>query len=653
MSAALDEFTLFDLAALPSEPSVDADTAADDAPAVPQLRPYQQEAVAAAVQSFATHVSTLIAMATGTGKTVCFAHLIEAMGARRTMILAHREELIDQAVAKVEQVTGTRPAVEKGESWADCGVRGRKPVVVSSIQTQLAKSRATAGKPRMHRFDPMDFDLLIIDEGHHAVAKGYRLVIDYYTSGNPNLKVLLVTATPDRGDGKALGKVCQGVAYRYPIYAAEGPSGITDGWLVEPRQRVAPVDGLDLSHVSVTAGELNGKELAATLEFERVLHGVACVSIESSYELPEGSLLRVLQRTGGEDLAAIRAAVAEMVRGRRRRQTLIFCKSVKQAERVSEIVNRWLPDAARWVSGDQQRFPRELRRNLFRDFGKGRFGFLSNVGVCTEGTDIPGVEVVVVARPTLSRALYEQMVGRGTRPHESIAHSLNRCADAAGRRAMIAMSPKPSLTVVDMAGNAGRHKLVMLSDLLGGDYSDDVRERAKKKAAKLSAGGVPADIAQLLRLADEEVSAKRRQRDEQEQAERSQRERIVAAADYRTREVDPFGLYGIKQPRDRSWHRLEPPTQAMVNLLRRYGIDASKYSKGDAGKLISQLKGKLSKGQAEVLIRANFTPDEVRGLSPDHASRLIDKVKQNGWRRPDSGAADPLDVPVGAAAGEV
>jgi hypothetical protein len=300
-AAALDEFTLFDLASLPPASEVaGADDAGNDAPAVPVLRPYQQEAVAAAVESFRSHVSTLIAMATGCGKTIVFSHLIEAMGARRTMILAHREELIDQAVAKVEQVTGRRPAVEKGESWADCGVRGRRPVVVSSIQTQLAKSRATAGKPRMHRFDPADFDLLIIDEGHHAVAKGYRLVIDYYTAGNPNLKVLLVTATPDRGDGKALGKVCQGVAYRYPIYAADGsPSGITDGWLVEPRQRVAPVDGLDLSHVSVTAGELNGKELAATLEFERVLHGVACVSIEASYELPEGTLLKVLLRTGG------------------------------------------------------------------------------------------------------------------------------------------------------------------------------------------------------------------------------------------------------------------------------------------------------------------------------------------------------------------
>jgi superfamily II DNA or RNA helicase len=349
----------------------------------------------------------------------------------------------------------------------------------------------------------------------------------------------------------------------------------------------------------------------------------------------------------------VRAAVAEAVRGRRRRQTLIFCKSVKQAERVSEIVNRWLPDAARWVSGDQQRFPRELRRNLFRDFGKGRFGFLSNVGVCTEGTDIPGVEVVVVARPTLSRALYEQMIGRGTRPHESIAHPLNRCADAAGRRAMIAMSPKPSLTVVDMAGNAGRHKLVMLTDLLGGDYSDDVRDRARKKAAKLSAAGVPADVAQLLRLADEEVSVKRRERDEREAAERQQRQRIVAAADYRTREVDPFGLYGVKQPRDRSWHKLEPPSPAMVQCLRKYGIDATKYSKGDAGRLISELKGKLTKGQANVLLRAGFAPDDVRNLAPDHASRLIDRVKENGWRRPDSGAQDPADLPVGAAAGEV
>src|SRR5881394_2419712 len=111
-AAALDEFTLFDLAALPAESDVTGESD-DAAPAVPVLRPYQQKAVAAAVESFRTHVSTLIAMATGTGKTICFAHLIEAMGARRTMILAHREELIDQAVAKVEQVTGTRPAVEK------------------------------------------------------------------------------------------------------------------------------------------------------------------------------------------------------------------------------------------------------------------------------------------------------------------------------------------------------------------------------------------------------------------------------------------------------------------------------------------------------------------------------------------------------------
>jgi hypothetical protein len=148
-AAALDEFTLFDLASLPPASEVAAaDDDGNDAPAVPVLRPYQQEAVAAAVESFRSHVSTLIAMATGCGKTIVFSHLIEAMGARRTMILAHREELIDQAVAKVEQVTGRRPAVEKGESWADCGVRGRRPVVVSSIQTQLAKSarrRASRG----------------------------------------------------------------------------------------------------------------------------------------------------------------------------------------------------------------------------------------------------------------------------------------------------------------------------------------------------------------------------------------------------------------------------------------------------------------------------------------------------------------------------
>jgi superfamily II DNA or RNA helicase len=625
----------------------------------PPPRPYQSAAVASTVAALASHPSSLVVMATGTGKTNVISYLIErlagdggdgdSVAGHRVLILAHRDELIDQAVERVRQVTGERPAVEKGEQWADNGPRRRR-VVVSSVQTQVAISRQLGG-PRMTRFDPADFSLVVVDEAHHAVAPSYRKVVAHYAQ-NPELKVVGFTATADRGDGAALGKVFASVAYRYPLFRAAGEScAIGDGWLVPVRQRMAVVRELDLSKVSVNAGELDGKELATVLEYERVLHGVANPTIEIACGLPEGTLVGILERVGrGGDWAG---ELAKALDGRTRRQTLVFCASVKQADRLAEILNRWVPTAARTVSGDRGRFPPDARRELFHDFGRRRFQFLTNVGIVTEGTDLPGVEVVVMARPTLSRALYEQMVGRSVRPHADIAHALNDVADAQARVALIAASPKPFAEVVDLAGNAGRHKLVTVADVLGGDYSEDVRARAAKKARKDAANGVPADVAELLRLSKEELDTEQRKKQLAEDRERDRRARVVAQVDYRTTPVDPFDLYDVKPPRERTYERLKPPTEGQVRFLDRYGIDASKTSAGEAGRLIEQLKGKLTHAQGKVLARVGFKPDEIRNLSPQHASRLIDECKANGWKRPQSGTADPLDMPVGVMAGEV
>jgi superfamily II DNA or RNA helicase len=169
------------------------------------LRPYQEQAVSNVFKEWETNDSTLLVMATGTGKTQVFSEVIRKSG-RRALVIAHREELIWQAVKRIESF-GVNTTVEMAALVADNSLWNDRPTVVSTVQTQ---------KGRMNRFRPYDFDLLIIDEAHHATASSYRRVLNYYKQ-NPKLKVLGVTATPDRADEEALGQVFQSVAYDYEI----------------------------------------------------------------------------------------------------------------------------------------------------------------------------------------------------------------------------------------------------------------------------------------------------------------------------------------------------------------------------------------------------------------------------------------------------
>jgi len=206
----------------------------------------------------------------------------------------------------------------------------------------------------------------LVHNCHHAPAATYRRVIDHYKQ-NKNLKVLGVTATPDRKDGRAMGQIFNEVAYSYDIRDA-----IDDGWLVPIEQQSVFVKSLDYSEIKTTAGDLNGKELAGVLEFEENLHAIASPTIEL---------------TGSK-------------------KTLIFAASVAQAERLTEIINRHKPDQARFVYG---KTPKETRREMFKAYADHRFQYLVNVGVATEGFDDPDIECVVLARPTKSRAFYTQM----------------------------------------------------------------------------------------------------------------------------------------------------------------------------------------------------------------------------------------------------
>ena len=212
------------------------------------LRPYQSAASDAIFKEWQDNDSTLVVMPTGGGKTILFADVIRRVFPRRALVIAHREELIFQARDKIERVTGLKASVEMGEYGAEGGLFGTARVVVSTIQTQCSGGD---GGGRMTKFDPSQFGLLIIDEAHHATSPTYRRVIDYYRT-NPALKVLGVTATPDRADEQALGQVFQSVAFDYEVLDA-----IHDGWLVPIEQQMVHVEGLDYSSIRTTAGDLN------------------------------------------------------------------------------------------------------------------------------------------------------------------------------------------------------------------------------------------------------------------------------------------------------------------------------------------------------------------------------------------------------------
>lgn len=533
------------------------------------MRPYQNAAVEGAFKAWEENASTLIVLPTGLGKTVVFSEIVRRMQPARSIVIAHREELIFQAAEKIERVTGVAGGIEMGENHATGFFGEPPPYVVSTVQTQCSGGD---GGGRMTKFLPEDFGLVVIDEAHHATSATYKRVIKYYRQ-NPNCKILGVTATPDRADEEALGQVFDSVAYEYQILQA-----IRSGWLVPIQQQMVTVGSMDFSNIKTTAGDLNQGELAEVMEEERNLQAVAQPSVEICGD----------------------------------KRAIVFAATVKQAERLAEIINRYKPDTASWICGKTDK---DDRRRILKDFKDGRLQFVVNVGVLTEGFDDSGVEVIVMARPTKSRALYAQMAGRGTRPHDTVAGLLGGCATDAERCAMIANSVKPSCLIVDFCGNAGRHKLVSSADILGGNISDDVAEAVAAKIREN--GGKPVDVSEAIQQ-EMDLREQRRKEDAARRAE------LRIKANFLISNIDPFNEWDLTPVVERGWdrHRHFTPKQEMV-LMQRIGVDPKKIPYGQGKQLLDEYFRRMQAGYASLKqtrclrkwgIRAPMRFDETRRL---------------------------------------
>lgn len=547
------------------------------------LRNYQGNASDCTFKEWEECNSTLIVLPTGCGKTVVFADVIRRAFPRRAMVLAHREELIWQARDKIQRATGLRCDIEMGDYRSHENhsfvFAGKAPVVISTIQTQCAGGD---GAGRMTKFDPMQFGVLVIDEAHHACANGYRRVIDYYRS-NPALKVLGVTATPDRADEEALGQVFQSVAFDYEILDA-----IHDGWLVPIEQQMVNVAGLDFSSVRTTAGDLNGADLASVMEAEKIMHSIAGPS-------------------------------TEIIGGKR---ALVFTSSVKCAETLSEIFNRHRSGMSAWVCG---KTPKDSRRKMLSDFAGGKIQVMCNCGVLTEGFDDPGVEVIIMGRPTKSRSLYSQMVGRSTRPLPGIVDGPETSDE---RKAAIAASLKPSCLVVDFVGNSGRHKLITSADILGGKVSEEAVERAILAARKT---GKAIRMSDALDEQEELIKTEREQRRLEEEARRL---KLTAKAQYTTQRIDPFDVFQIQPVKSRGWDDGKTLSEKQRSFLTRAGLDPDAMPYGQAKQMIGAMMERFEKKlcslkQASLLKRFGYDTN----CTFEQASELITALKANGWKR--------------------
>jgi superfamily II DNA or RNA helicase len=375
------------------------------------LRPYQHEARDALMAAHRDGVNRpATVLPTGTGKSTIIAVLAgrmhEATG-QRGIILAHRVELIGQNAADLRS---QNPGLRVGEVIGGTNDVGRD--LISASQQTLASLK------RREQITNVGF--IIVDEAHHATSPTYRKILGHYGAlvdaavpafdGGGQIPAFGFTATMTRSDKESLGDIWQQVVYSKSIAWA-----VNNGYLVRPYGKSVEVGDLDLSKVRSVGGDLSEGQLGDALE-----HSAAPELIARAYRDHAGA-----------------------------RSGIVFAPTVHSAHVIADAL-RVEGFTAAVIWGDM---PTEARKLALKQSASGDVQILVNCAVLTEGTNLPWISCIVVARPTKSTGLYIQMVGRGLR--------LDR--------------GKTDCLILDVVGVSRKHALVSPVDLFG----EEIRHRDK------------------------------------------------------------------------------------------------------------------------------------------------------------------------------
>lgn len=509
------------------------------------LRPYQQEAVNAVRDEWGGgNKSTLLVMATGTGKTTVFGEI-----ARRSvdkgngvLVLAHRGELIDQAARRLSHMCERSVSIEK----ANAHYERESPICVASVQTLKGR--------RLDEFPLAAFKVLVVDEAHHAVADSYREIISRHVEANDGY-LLGVTATADRADKRGLAEVFESIAYEYPLARA-----VSDGYLVPITAKCIPLR-IDISDVKVSHGDYQLGDLGSALD---------------PY-LPE-----------------IARTMAVECRGKK---TVCFLPLVATAERMAEELNSAGLRAVA-ASGYDGADERTRKKEAFES---GEYDVLCNSMLYTEGWDCPAVDCVVVLRPTKSRSLYCQMIGRGTRLHPG----------------------KDRLLLLDFLWMTSRHDLARPASLLGKD------PKVAQKMTELleSDGEIEWGLEALAEKAERDVRAER---------EAALARELAAQRNKKKKLVDPLQFAASIQELDledyvpmKLWE-FGDVTEKQRSTIEKFGVDPSGLENaGQASAFIDALMRRVDSGLAsakQIRLLERYGFKHVGTWSFDAASKMISRI---------------------------
>lgn len=345
-----------------------------------QLRPYQEDSIQAVLRHLALgHRRLGLSLATGSGKTVIFSHLIEripcpSQNATQTLILVHRRELVEQA-ARHSRATYPDKIVEI--EMGSMHASGTADITVASVASIVSKER-------LQKFQPTRFKLLLVDEAHHVVSSSYLNVLKYFgldeesqNGGKLTGPALVgVSATLSRHDGLRLG-----AAVDHIVYHKDYLDMMNDGWLSKASFTTVQ-SGADLTRVKA-----RGKE--------------------GDFQIADLSLA-----VNNDEINKV-TVQAWLTKAQGRKSTIVFCVDIDHVRSLAAMFRTFGVDA-RVITSYTKKQDRADRLDAFKN---GDYPVLLNCGIFTEGTDIPNIDCVLLARPTKSRNLLVQMIGRGLRLH--------------------------------------------------------------------------------------------------------------------------------------------------------------------------------------------------------------------------------------------
>jgi len=427
-----------------------------------QLREYQQACCDAVERAMATSRAILCVLFTGAGKTVVFAWLAKMFPGKRVLIITPMRELCWQAAGTVDRITGDLAELEMAGSWArladDWGWGGR--VVVASRQTLLS-----GANKRYKRF--LGVELVVVDEAHTMMSEPVLAMLrDLQEHG---ATVVGFTATPFRMDGKPLRSFYDEIAFDYGL-----AEGIEDWWCLPPRARIVRCADLDLRQVSVTGGDYSASDLEMVIGASRPLHQL-CLTTQR-------------ERVG--------AAIA-------------FLPGVASARSFAELAASQYGMRAAYVCGDTYLQPEDERNRIINQFRRGELDVLANCQIATMGFDAPVAQTVILGRPTKSRTLWTQIIGRVTRPEPGCLDgkpwtSVSGEVGSEARRSAILGSGKPYFKIVDITDSTASHSIRTAVDMFA---KEDTPPAVLKEARRLAEEqeGEPEDLlaqaAENIRLA--------------------------------------------------------------------------------------------------------------------------------------------------------